>query len=58
MKAKKSSHLRARDYENTMEQFEDAKSGKKKVVTEKELSKVSIAHVYQIVLFVKKNLSL
>ncbi|XP_046846838.1 nostrin-like [Xenia sp. Carnegie-2017] len=39
-KAKKSSHLRARDYENTMEQFEDAKSGKKKVVTEKELSKL------------------
>ena len=46
-KAKKNSHLKARDYENSVEQYEDAKSGKKKsTISEKELSKVTFALLY------------
>lgn len=40
IQAKKNSHLKARDYENSVEQYEEAKSGKKKAISDKELSKV------------------
>ena len=39
-KAKKNSHSKARDYENSVELYEDAKSGKKKTISDKELLKV------------------
>ncbi|CAB4000040.1 nostrin-like isoform X1 [Paramuricea clavata] len=39
-KAKKNSHLKARDNESSIEQYEEAKSGKKKANSEKELSKL------------------
>ena len=39
-KAKRNSHLKARDYESSIEQYEDAKSGKKKAISDKDLSKL------------------